>query len=97
MPPDGACILTVLKPLQSLTGGSRLESSAKTAPHNPPINQRRPIPSGRNNRANREIWRYLICVFVFTPFLIYCVVRTRFFASARVRLASRSTNDCDSE
>jgi hypothetical protein len=26
MPPDGACILTVLKPLQSLTGGSRLDA-----------------------------------------------------------------------
>ena len=26
MPPDGACILTVLKPLQSLTGGSRFDA-----------------------------------------------------------------------
>src|SRR5262245_45152431 len=97
MPPDGACILTVLKPLQSLTGGSRLETSAKTAPHNPPINQRRQIPIGRNDRANREIWRYLIRVFIFTPFLIYRVVRIRFFASARANLASGSTNDCDGE
>jgi hypothetical protein len=32
MPPDGACILTVLKPLQSLTGGSRLDALAKSAP-----------------------------------------------------------------
>jgi hypothetical protein len=32
MPPDGACILTVLKPLQSLTGGSRHDALAKSAP-----------------------------------------------------------------
>jgi hypothetical protein len=32
MPPDGACILTVLKPLQSLTGGSRLDALAISAP-----------------------------------------------------------------
>jgi len=55
MPPDGACILTVLKPLQSLTGGSRLETSAKTAPHNSSIDQHSPIASGRNDRANRVI------------------------------------------
>ncbi|HEU0179894.1 MAG TPA: hypothetical protein VFV58_37145, partial [Blastocatellia bacterium] len=39
MPPDGACILTVLKPLQSLTGGSRLDALAKSAPDKWPRNQ----------------------------------------------------------
>jgi hypothetical protein len=36
MPPDGACILTVLKPLQSLTGGSRLDALAISAPERSP-------------------------------------------------------------
>jgi hypothetical protein len=39
MPPDGACILTVLKPLQSLTGGSRLDALAKSAPDRSPRDQ----------------------------------------------------------
>jgi hypothetical protein len=39
MPPDGACILTVLKPLQSLTGGSRFDALAKSAPDISPREQ----------------------------------------------------------
>lgn len=41
MPPDGACILTVLKPLQSLTGGSRLDAIAKSAPERSPRQPKR--------------------------------------------------------
>jgi len=44
MPPDGACILTVLKPLQSLTGGSRFDALAISAPDKSPREQHHSAP-----------------------------------------------------
>src|SRR5262245_3652571 len=55
MPPDGACILTVLKPLQSLTGGSRLD-----ALQNRRLTNRRAITPLRPRATTRtDIRRYL--------------------------------------
>src|SRR5262245_34672707 len=56
MPPDGACILTVLKPLQSLTGGSRLDALAKSAPYKSPRN-RHPQPGGDQGPARVRLAR----------------------------------------
>jgi hypothetical protein len=61
MPPDGACILTVLKPLQSLTGGSRLDALAISAPDKSSRNQCSPTP----RKKESDIRRYLylsICI-----------------------------------
>jgi hypothetical protein len=62
MPPDGACILTVLKPLQSLTGGSRLDAFAKSAPDNSSSNQRH--PASREKELGFRRYLYLsICIY----------------------------------
>ena len=55
MPPDGACILTVLKPLQSLTGGSRLDAlQNRRLTNRRAINTLRPFANTRT-----DIRRYL--------------------------------------
>jgi hypothetical protein len=62
MPPDGACILTVLKPLQSLTGGSRLDAIAKSAPDKSSSNQRH--PASREKELGFRRYLYLsICIY----------------------------------
>ena len=76
MPPDGACILTVLKPLQSLTGGSRLDALAKSAPDKSPCDQKPFSPARRQGPTFSVIY---ICTFVFTPFLTHLIRRIRFF------------------
>jgi hypothetical protein len=78
MPPDGACILTVLKPLQSLTGGSRLVAIAKSAPDNSSRNQRSPTP----RKKEMDIRRYLylsICIYAisYTPHFLKKIFRQR--------------------
>jgi hypothetical protein len=68
MPPDGACILTVLKPLQSLTGGSRFEALAKSAPDETPRDRDTPAPRvERDGYSALSIFaysylRYFLCV-----------------------------------
>src|SRR5262245_21861047 len=89
MPPDGACILTVLKPLQSLTGGSRLDALAKSAPDKSSRGQQ---PFGSAPRQGRISGVIYICAFVFTPFLTHLMFRTRFFASA---IAARAATSSD--
>jgi hypothetical protein len=76
MPPDGACILTVLKPLQSLTGGSRLDALAKLAPDKSPPDQQL---FGLAQRRERVLGAIYICSFLFTPFLTHLMFRIRFF------------------
>src|SRR5215470_18838433 len=70
MPPDGACILTVLKPLQSLTGGSRLDALQNRRPTN-----RRATNTLRLFAKTREdIRRYL-----YLRIRIYAVSHTSHF------------------
>src|SRR5262249_13526626 len=86
MPPDGACILTVLKQLQSLTGGSRLEALAKSAPDKSPRDQH---PFGSALRQGRTFGVIYVCAFVFTPFLTHLIFRISFFVGVGLAAANR--------
>src|SRR5262245_1665140 len=70
MPPDGACILTVLKPLQSLTGGSRLDAlQNRRLTYHRAINAIRPLVN-----TTADIRRYL-----YLRIRIYAISHTSFF------------------
>jgi hypothetical protein len=85
MPPDGACILTVLKPLQSLTGGSRLDAlQNRRLTNHCAIN----IPSS-TLQQERTFGVIYNCAFVFTPFLTHFIFRIRFFVGMILAAAHR--------
>jgi hypothetical protein len=79
MPPDGACILTVLKPLQSLTGGSRLDALAKSAPDKSSRNQCAPAPREKGLVFSAlSVFEYL-----YLRYFLYITFSDEVFSSAQ--------------